>query len=226
MREKVLLSWSGGKDSALALHHLLNDHRFCVAALLTTVTKDYNRSSMHGVRTALLEEQAASLGMQIEVMLISKDADDGLYEREMRKVLQKQKRAGVTSVAIGDVFLEDVRKHREQNLAKIGMKAVFPIWGRDTGELARTFIQLAFKAIVTCVDTEALDGSFAGMEFDEQFLAALPRTVDPGGENGEFHTFVYDGPPFRRAVAFARGEVVLRDNRFCFCDLVPASDRS
>ena len=158
MREKVLLSWSGGKDSALALHHLLNDDRFCVAALLTTVTKDYNRSSMHGVRTALLEEQAASLGMQIEVMLISKDTDNALYEREMRKVLQKQKRAGVTSVAIGDVFLEDVRKHREQNLAKIGMKAVFPIWGRDTGDLARTFIELGFKAIVTCVDTEALDG--------------------------------------------------------------------
>jgi len=224
MRRSVLMSWSGGKDSALALHELLSDGRHRVAALLTTVTEDYDRISMHGIRRSLLEQQAASLGLPLEVVLIPKDCSNDTYERRMRETLERQKAAGVTAVAVGDIFLQDLRLHREQKLSEAGLEAIFPIWGRDTTELARTFINLGFRGVVTCVDTQALNGSFAGRAFDERLLADLPPGVDPCGENGEFHTCVFDGPIFSTPVRFTKGEVVLRENRFLFCDLVPFPD--
>ena len=221
MPERVLFSWSGGKDSALALREILEGRGLEIAALLTTVTADYDRISMHGVRRTLLERQADSLGFPLELVSVSKHSSNEEYEANMRRVLTKHLADGVTSVAIGDVFLEDVRQYRERNLAKIGMKGIFPLWRRDTGELVRAFIDLGFEAIVTCVDSEALDRRFAGRRIDAAFVSDLPSSVDPCGENGEYHSFVYDGPIFRDRVEHTVGEVVLRDDRFYYCDLVP-----
>jgi len=219
--EKVLFSWSGGKDSALALREILVSGEFEIAALLTTVTADYDRISMHGVRRTLLERQADSLGFPLEIVSISKNSSNEEYEANMRRVLTQHLVAGVSSVAIGDVFLEDVRQYRERNLAKIGMKGIFPLWRRDTRELVRTFIDLGFEAIITCVDSQALSQDFVGRVIDRQFVDGLPPLVDPCGENGEYHSFVYDGPIFREPIRHAVGEVVLRDDRFYYCDLVP-----
>jgi uncharacterized protein (TIGR00290 family) len=138
----------------------------------------------------------------------------------MKSALEKYRQQGVSSVAFGDIFLEDLRKYREDNLAKLGMKAIFPIWKRNTGDLARSFADSRFKAVVTCVDTQKLGQEFCGRSFDKAFLADLPASVDPCGENGEFHTFAFDGPIFQTKLGFEKGEIVLRDNRFCFCDLI------
>jgi len=221
MPERVLFSWSGGKDSALALRELLAGGEFEIAALLTTVTADYDRISMHGVRRVLLEKQANSLGFPLEIVSITKNSSNEEYEANMRRVLTKHLASGVSSVAIGDVFLEDVRQYRENNLAKIGMRGIFPLWRRDTRKLVHTFVDLGFEAIVTCVDSKVLDKRFVGRLFDVQLLLDLPSTVDPCGENGEYHSFVYDGPIFRNKVEHTVGEVVLRDNRFYYCELVP-----
>jgi len=221
MSEKVLFSWSGGKDSAMALYELQMAHSYEISALLTVVTEDYDRISMHGVRRILLERQADSLGYPLEKILISKNASNEEYESKMRDVLVKYRETGVSSVVFGDIFLEDVRRYREDRLAKIGMKGIFPLWKRDTTKLANTFINLGFKAIVTCVDSNVLDKRFVGRVYNKQFLRELPPNVDPCGENGEFHSFVYDGPIFRRKISFVIGDIVLRDNRFYFCDLIP-----
>ena len=221
MVEKVLFTWSGGKDSVLALYELQIRHDYEVVALLTTLTEDYNRISMHGVQSILLDRQANSLGLPIEKVYISKNSSNEEYEAKMTEILQKHLTAGVSSVVFGDIFLEDLRKHREDNLAKIGMKAIFPIWKTDTTELAHRFIDLGFKAVITCVDSNALDKIFVGRFFDEQFLSKLPANVDPCGENGEFHSFVYDGPIFQNKVSYKKGEIILRDSRFYYCDLIP-----
>jgi len=221
MAEKVLFAWSGGKDSAMTLYELQKTHRYEISALLTTITEDYDRVSMHGVRRILLEQQAASLGLPLEKVYITKNASNGEYEAKMREKLNKYKDKGVLSVVFGDIFLEDIRKYREENLSQIGMKGIFPIWKRDTTELAHTFIALGFKAVITCVDSNVLNKRFVGRIYDKQFLNELPYSVDPCGENGEFHSFVYDGPIFRERVAFTIGDIVLRDNRFYFCDLIP-----
>jgi uncharacterized protein (TIGR00290 family) len=220
MAEKVLFTWSGGKDSFLALYEIQKRDDQQVVALLTTLTGDYDRISMHGVRSILLEHQANSLGLPIEKVYISKNSSNEEYEAKMREVLQKYLTAGVSSVVFGDIFLEDLRKHREDNLSKIGMKAIFPIWKRDTVELARGFIDLGFKAVITCVDSNVLDKAFVGRLYDQQFLSELPSTVDPCGENGEFHSFVYDGPIFEKRVSYTKGEIVFRDNRYWYCDLM------
>ena len=225
MTERVLVTWSGGKDSALALYELQNAQCYSVAALLTTVTEDYDRISMHGVRRVLLEQQAQSLGLSLEKLYITRNSSNEEYEAKMKDKLLQYKDRGVTSVVFGDIFLEDLRKYREINLARVGMKGVFPIWKRDTTELARTFIGLGFRAVITCVDSNALDGKFAGRYFDNRFLSELPAKVDPCGENGEFHSFVYDGPIFSGRIRFRRGKVVLRDDRFYFRDLVPVRAR-
>lgn len=222
MKERILLSWSGGKDAALALHQLHTWENFVVTALLTTVTQDYDRISMHGVQRVLLELQAEALGLPLEIVFISTTASDEEYGRAMRQTLEKCLADGVSSVAFGDIFLEDVRKYREANLAKIGMEALFPLWKRDTTELAHAFLDLGFEAVVTCVDSTMLDGSFAGRNYDERFLSDLPPDVDPCGENGEFHTFVHAGPILLNRIAHENGEVVLRDDRFYYCDLIPA----
>jgi uncharacterized protein (TIGR00290 family) len=220
--KRVLLAWSGGKDAALALHELRASTEYEVVALLTTVTEEYDRITMHGVRSILLERQARALGLPLDTVLISTATTDGEYSAKMREALQRHVDAGVSCVAFGDLFLEEVRKYREENLAGIDMQGVFPLWQRDTTELAHTFIDLGFKAVVTCVDSEALDGSFVGRDFDERFLSDLPPSVDPCGENGEFHSFAYDGPVFSSGVAFEKGSVVVRDNRFYFNDLLPS----
>ena len=219
--EKVLFTWSGGKDSAMALYELQRSKNYEVAALLTTVTEEYDRISMHGVRRILLEQQVESLGFPLEIIYIPRNSSNEEYEARMKEKLLQYKSRGVSSVVFGDIFLEDLRKYREDNLAKVGMKGIFPIWKRDTAELAHTFIGLGFKAVITCVDCNFLDQTFAGKAFNEQFLSDLPSTVDPCGENGEFHSFVYDGPIFSERVRYRKGKVVLRDNRFYFCDLLP-----
>lgn len=222
MKEKVILSWSGGKDSTLALHELQKKENYEIVALLTTVTDDYDRISMHGVRRILLERQAESLGFPLEKVFISRRHSNEEYKSKMQDVLTKYLVSGVSSIAFGDIFLEDVRKYREDNLAKIKMKGIFPLWGRDTTELALAFIDLGFKAVITCIDSNALDKRFVGRAFDEQFLSELPDIADPCGENGEFHSFVYEGPIFQERILFTMGNVVLRDDRFYFCDLIPA----
>jgi len=221
MPAKTLLSWSGGKDSAMALYEIQKAGDYSVAALLTTVTEDYDRISMHGVRRELLERQAAALGLPLHKVLIPKDATNGIYESRLRTLLEAGIREGINTVAFGDIFLEDLKLYRERNLAQAGMKGLFPIWKRDSHELARSFIQAGFKAIIVCVDTGVLDASFAGRPFDEAFLRDLPAHADPCGENGEFHSFVCAGPVFTKPIPCTRGDVVRRD-RFCFCDLLPA----
>ncbi len=219
--ESVLVSWSGGKDSAMALYEILKNQNYRIAALVTTLTEDYDRISMHGVRRILLERQAAALGFPLEKVFISKNATNEEYEANMGQVLASYQGAGVTSVVYGDIFLEDLRKYREDKLAALGMKGIFPIWKRDTQELAHALIGLGFKAITTCVDSQMLGKPFVGRVIDEQFLSELPPGVDACGENGEFHTFVSAGPIFKESVAYTPGEIVLRENRFYYCDLIP-----
>ncbi|HSC34942.1 MAG TPA: diphthine--ammonia ligase [Thermodesulfobacteriota bacterium] len=221
MNSKALFSWSGGKDSALALYEVLGSRSCDIASLLTTVTGEYDRVSMHGVRLSLLEMQADSLGLALEKVIIPRNASNEEYETSLEKSLLKYKPSGVDTVIYGDIFLEEIRKYREEQLGRLGLGCVFPIWGRDSFLLARSFIEAGFKAVVVCVDSTLLDGGFAGREFDCDFLSELPPGIDPCGENGEFHTFVYDGPIFRDSVEFVKGEIVLRDGRFYYCDLLP-----
>ena len=222
----MLLSWSGGKDSALALHELRKSGKYEVAALLTTITRDYDRICMHGVRSILLEQQAESLALPLEKIFLSKNASNEEYESSMRQILERYRAEGVCGVVFGDIFLEDLKRYRQEKLSQIGMKGLFPIWKRDTAELACAFIDLGFEAIVTCADSNLLDSTLVGRPFDEQFLSTLPEAVDPCGENGEFHSFVSDGPIFQRQIPHTTGEVVLRENGFYYCDLVPAATAS
>lgn len=224
MKEKVIVSWSGDKDSALALHHILNEDKYQIAALLTTITADYQRVSMHGVRQTLLEQQAHSLNLPLKEVFIPKDCTDQTYRHIMRAALQEFQSQGVDAVVSGDLFLEDVRAYREENLAEIGMRAIFPLWGSDTAKLAQQFIRLGYKAILVCVDTQTLPGDFSGRPYDQQLLQDLPSAIDPCGENGEFHTFVYDGPIFKQPIPLQKGELVLRQGRFMYCDLIPPMD--
>jgi uncharacterized protein (TIGR00290 family) len=220
MERKLLLAWSGGKDSALALHELKKLADVEITALLTTVTEGFDRISMHGVRRKLLVVQAEALGLPLEEILIPQKCSDEIYEERMRQALEKFRPKGISATVFGDLFLQGIRSYREERMAMIGMEAVFPLWGRNTSDLARQFIQLGFQAIVVCVDTEVLSGEFAGREYDADFIRDLPAGGDPCGENGEFHTFVYDGPIFNKPVRVLKGEKVLRDNRFFYCDLL------
>ncbi len=224
-KEKIVMAWSGGKDSALALHELLRSGRVEVVSLLTTVTETYDRISMHGVRNALLDEQARSIGIPCRKIGIAPGCSNAEYETKMADALAGFKERGVSAVAFGDIFLEDLKRWRESNLAKMDLKGIFPLWKRDTKELAHTFIRLGFKAILSCVDPRALPPEFVGRDFDEKFLADLPKNVDPCGENGEFHSFVHAGPVFRVGIPVSRGEKVLRDS-FWFCDLLPGRPMS
>jgi uncharacterized protein (TIGR00290 family) len=224
MAQKVILSWSGGKDSTLAFMELSRDPRYRIGSLLTTITAGYDRVSMHGVRVSLLEEQASSLDLPLIKVTIPQGSSNEQYESAMRKVLSRAQADGVTAVAFGDLFLEDIRRYREENLSQVGMEAVFPIWKRDTRELANSFLKAGFKAVLVCVDSRFLDRSFAGRAFDELLLEDLPHGVDPCGENGEFHTFVHAGPIFNRSIFVRLGEIVLRENRFWYCDLLPGQE--
>jgi uncharacterized protein (TIGR00290 family) len=216
----VLVSWSGGKDSCMALREIQRSSDLRVAALLTTITRDYDRISMHGVRRILLERQAVSLRVPLHQILISKGASNVEYETRMGEAFAIYREREIDTVAFGDLFLEEIRAYREQLLTRHGMLGMYPVWKRDTLALIREFINLGFKTAVVCVDPARLDPSFLGRLIDEDFLSQLPPGVDPCGENGEFHTFVFDGPIFSDPVKFVFGERVCRDS-FWFCDLVP-----
>ena len=219
-REPVVLGWSGGKDSALALHVLRSDPSIRIEGLVTTVTDEYDRISMHGVRNRLLTIQASAIGLPVTEARIPPGASNAVYEESFKAALAPHLERGIRKVAFGDLFLADIRAYRERLLAPIGMSALFPLWLRDTRKLAHEFIALGFRAVLVCVDPTRLDLSFAGRSFDEELLRDLPPGIDPCGENGEFHTFVTDGPIFTSPVAYATGEIVQRDG-FVFCDLIP-----
>jgi len=223
MKKKAILSWSGGKDSALALYEIQKNQGYEIISLLTTFTKDYDRVSLHGTRRILLERQAESIGLPLHKIFIPKKASSEEYEQKMKKSLVKFQESGVSEVIFGDIFLEDLRKFREEKLSQVGMRAAFPIWKKDTRKLAHQFVELGFKAIVTCVDTKILAKKFAGRTIDEQLLAELPPAVDSCGENGEFHSFVSEGPIFRETIPYKLGKAVLRENRFFYFDLIAES---
>jgi uncharacterized protein (TIGR00290 family) len=215
------LSWSGGKDSALALLALRTEHGRDPSALITTVTETYNRISMHGVRRELLALQAQELGLPLVEVSIPLACPNEVYDARMHEAFASERLGQVAEVAFGDLFLEEVRAYREGRLAAAGKRGLFPLWGRDTTQLGRHFIKAGFQAVLVCVDPRALSSAFAGRSYDERLLAELPPGVDPCGENGEFHTFVHGGPIFRRPIACALGDIVERDG-FVFADLTAA----
>ena len=217
-REKALLSWSSGKDSAWSLHVLRGRGEFDVAGLLTTVNETYERVTMHAVRLELLEAQADAAGVSLWKVPIPYPCSNERYEQAMSAAVERARAEDIAAMAFGDLFLEDIRAYREARLQDTGVRPIFPIWARPTRELAREMIAGGLHARVTCVDPKQLDASFAGREFDAAFLADLPPGVDPCGERGEFHTFAYDGPMFRRPISIRGGEIVARDG-FVFADL-------
>ena len=217
--ERIAMCFSGGKDSALALHALQRSGTYRVETLITTVTDAYDRVSMHGVRRALVRDQAASIGIPLVEVVVPPRSSNEIYERAMAVAFDRLYDDGIRRVAFGDIFLEDLREYRERQLAASGLACLFPIWRQPTAALARSFIRDGFKAVAVCVNPKVLDASFAGRSFDAAFLADLPEGVDPCGENGEFHTFVWAGPILPRPIPVRRGEVVERDG-FVFCDLV------
>ncbi len=233
MKPKAIFNWSSGKDSALALYKTLKEDQFEIISLLTSINKEFQRISMHGVHVSLLEKQAESLGFPLIKMEIPKEPSMEEYSEIMSKTMNEIQSQGVTHSIFGDIFLEDLRKYREDQLQAIGMEGVFPLWKIDTGELIHEFLNLGFKTIVTCVNEMYLDKSFAGRIIDKDFIKDLPEKVDPCGENGEFHTFTFDGPIFKNPVQFEIGEVVKKtypkpksdendedgEYVFWFCDL-------
>ena len=222
MSEPIAFCFSGGKDSAMALHEIQRRGEYRVTELLTTVTDAYDRVSMHGVRRGLLREQAESLGLPLAEVVVPPQSSNAVYEREMGKAFSRIRDKGIRRVAFGDIFLEDLRNYRERQLEAKGLVCIFPIWKKPTRSLAQSFIDEGFRAVTVCVDSKVLDKSFAGRCFDAAFLEDLPHEVDPCGENGEFHTFVFDGPIFSRPIEFTHGNVVKRDG-FFFYDLLLSS---
>ncbi|MBI1766772.1 MAG: diphthine--ammonia ligase [Bacteroidetes bacterium] len=208
--ENALIHWSGGKDSALSLYRLLQNKEYNITNLLTSLSAQYQRISMHGVREALLDEQARSIGIPLVKMYIPEMPSMEIYEQTLAAALTELKNKGTSVSVFGDIFLEDLRTYRENKLGEIGVKAHFPLWGQPTQKLIYEFIDSGFKAVITCVNERCLDKSFVGRNIDEAFLKDLPENVDPCGENGEFHSFVYDGPVFKKPVRFVGGEVVYR----------------
>ena len=241
--KKALFNWSSGKDSALALYKILQNSEFEINCLLTSVNQQYQRISMHGVRVELLEQQAESIGIPLEIMQIPEMPTMEVYEEVMQQTLEKLKKKGITHSVFGDIFLEDLRKYREDKLTTMGFEGVFPIWKIPTQDLIQEFIALGFKTIVVCVNERYLDKSFVGRVIDQQFIDDLPDNVDVCGENGEFHTFSFDGPIFNKPIDFEIGEIVYRkyekpkqdssntacdtndstayDYGFWYCDLIP-----
>jgi uncharacterized protein (TIGR00290 family) len=242
-KEKIIFCWSGGKDSALALHRILQGERYEVVTLLTTCNEHFQRVSMHGVRVELLEQQAAAIGLPLDKVFVSQRSSNEEYQQKMSACLRAHQAFGVTACAFGDIFLEDLKRWREENLAKVGLHGIFPLWKNDTRELIREFFALGFSTVICCVNDAHLGEDAVGRKMDEAFISSLPAEVDPCGENGEFHSFAYAGPIFKQPVPFALGEKVYRPieqthptdanssyvcppsphrtNGFWFCDLLP-----
>ena len=214
------MSWSSGKDSAFALYRLFTRDDIEVTGLLTTVTEDYQRVSMHAVREELLQLQAQALGLPLHKVKIPSKCTNEIYEERMKEAIQAAKKLNVSHMAFGDLFLEDIRNYRVDKLKGTGIEPLFPLWNYPTTELANEMIKSGLKAVITCIDPRVLPESFAGREFDKSLLADLPPEIDPCGENGEFHTFVYDGPMFRKPIPIQVGEKVKRDG-FVFTDVLP-----
>ncbi|KMQ59293.1 ATP-binding domain-containing protein [Chryseobacterium angstadtii] len=235
MKPKAVFNWSSGKDSALALYKILQENRIEVSTLLTSINQEFQRISMHGVPISLLEKQAESLGLPLIKMELPKEPSMEEYREIMNTTMSQIQEMGITQSVFGDIFLEDLRKYREDQLNSIGMEAVFPLWKLNTTDLIHEFLDLGFKTIVTCVNETYLDKSFAGRIIDKDFIRDLPENVDPCGENGEFHTFSFDGPIFKEAISFEIGETVKKtypkpksdsedengEYVFWFCDLIP-----
>ena len=217
----IVLAWSGGKDSTLALAALRADPRYQVLGLLTTVTSEYDRISIHGVRRSVLEAQVDALRLPLIEVPIPPTATNATYEAAFAAALRmaRGRWPGLQHIGFGDLFLTEVRQYREMLLASLGWTGVFPLWGKDTTTLAWEFVNTGYRAIVTCVDTTQLGPEFAGREFDARLLKDLPATVDPCGERGEFHTCVYAGPLFPYSLPLASGERVRQDARFEYCDV-------
>ena len=216
---KAYVSWSSGKDSAWALHEARAAGLAEVVGVLTTFSEVYDRVAMHGVRTSLLDRQVAALGLPSLKVMLPTPCSNGIYEARFAAACEELKVAGIRHIVFGDLYLEDIRAYRERQLAGTGMTPVFPLWELPTAILARDMIDAGLRARLSCIDSRALDGSFAGREFDRALLSALPETADPCGENGEFHTFVYDGPMFREPLAITSGEVRNVDG-FIYTDLL------
>ncbi|WP_294236432.1 diphthine--ammonia ligase [Chryseobacterium sp. sg2396] len=233
MKPKAVFNWSSGKDSALALYKILQEEKFEITSLLTSINKEFQRISMHGVHVSLLEKQAESLGFPLIKLELPKEPSMEEYRNIMESTMNDFKQQGVTHSVFGDIFLEDLRKYREDQLAAAGIQGVFPLWKKDTKNLIEEFMDLGFKTIVTCINETYLDKSFAGRVIDKQFIEDLPENVDPCGENGEFHTFTFDGPIFKDPIGFEVGEIVKKtypkpksgsdeengEYVFWFCDL-------
>ena len=221
----VLLAWSGGKDSTLALERLSGDRDWHVVGLVTTVTGGYDRIAIHGVRRSVLHRQVAGLGLPLIEAEIPPQSSNEIYEAAFAQALETARAScdvAIDTIAFGDLFLADVRAYREALLARLGWNGLYPLWGEDTRMLARRFIDRGYRAILSCVDTTQLDAVFCGREFDDSLLADLPPNVDPCGENGEFHTCVFAGPLWPAPMPLVRGERVLRDERFQYVDLIEA----
>ena len=234
MKPKAIFNWSSGKDSALALYKILKEEKFEVTSLLTSINKEFQRISMHGVHVSLLEKQAESLGFPLIKMELPKEPSMDEYREIIGRTMTEIQSQGITHSIFGDIFLEDLKKYREDQLRSIGMEGVFPLWKINTTDLIREFLDLGFKTIVTCVNETYLDKSFAGRIIDEDFIKDLPENVDVCGENGEFHTFTFNGPLFKNPVEFEIGEIVKKtypkpksdenseddEYVFWFCDLI------
>ncbi len=224
-KPQTILSWSSGKDSAWALHALREQGEVEVVGLLTTFNQQFGRVSMHGVRSELVERQARAVGLPLRSVQLPWPCPNYAYEAAMSRALASARGDGVTHIAFGDLYLEDIRTYRERRMADAGMTPLFPLWGADTGRLAREMTVAGVRATLVCVDPKQLDGQFCGRSFDTALLAELPASVDPCGERGEFHTFAWDGPAFAQPVEVALGEVVQRDG-FVFADLLPVGSAS
>jgi len=221
-KPKAWMAWSSGKDSAWALHTARLAGQVEIIGLMTTITTQYNRISMHGVRKALLMAQAEALGLPLYCVGIPTPCSNEQYEASMREALAVAASQGVTHIVFGDLFLQDLKEYREQNLATVGMQAYFPLWRRDTTSLAQEMVQGGLQAQLTCIDPKKVPTELAGHAFNRELLAKLPDNVDPCGENGEFHSFVWDGPMFSQPIPLTQGETVERDG-FIFTDFLPAS---
>ncbi len=243
MKEKIIFCWSGGKDSALALNRLRQDNRYEIVSLLTTCNEHFQRVSMHGVRVELLEQQAAAIGRPLEKVFVSQRSSNEEYQQKMSACLLAHRARGVTACAFGDIFLEDLKRWREANLARVGMRGIFPLWKNDSRELIREFFALGFGTVICCANDAYLGETAVGRRIDPEFINSLPAGVDPCGENGEFHSFAFAGPVFGAPVKFKVGEKVYRPlesthpaeansayvcpagarptKGFWFCDLLP-----